>query len=98
MIQQGALAPEIQFLQKPFTPRTLASKIREALDPDRGAVDSQDNVRQGRTTGVCGPASRGCAGLLEGLCERGDESVQTAAPRPSDSGCGSECPDLLGGG
>ncbi len=30
--QQGALDPAIPFLQKPFTPRTLAVKVREALD------------------------------------------------------------------
>ncbi len=30
--QQGALDPTIPFLQKPFTPRTLAAKVREALD------------------------------------------------------------------
>jgi len=30
--QQGALDPTIPFLQKPFTPRTLAVKVREALD------------------------------------------------------------------
>ena len=30
--QQGPLDPSIPFLQKPFTPRTLAVKVREALD------------------------------------------------------------------
>ncbi len=30
--QQGALDPAIPFLQKPFTPHTLAIKVREALD------------------------------------------------------------------
>jgi len=30
--QQGALDPAIPFLQKPFTPRTVAVKVREALD------------------------------------------------------------------
>ena len=30
--QQGALDPSIPFLQKPFTPRSLAVKVREALD------------------------------------------------------------------
>jgi len=30
--QQGALDPSIPFLQKPFTPRTVAVKVREALD------------------------------------------------------------------
>jgi len=51
VIHQGVLDPWIPFLQKPFTPRTLANKIREALDRDRGAVNSQDNVPQGRPTG-----------------------------------------------
>ena len=35
--QQGALDPSIPFLQKPFTPRSLAAKVREALD---GSVES----------------------------------------------------------
>jgi CheY-like chemotaxis protein len=32
IIQHGVLAPDIAFLQKPFTPNTLARKVRNVLD------------------------------------------------------------------
>ena len=32
IVQHGVLEAGTAFLQKPFTPRTLASKVREVLD------------------------------------------------------------------
>jgi len=32
MVHQGELDPGIAFLQKPFTPQTLARMVREVLD------------------------------------------------------------------
>jgi two-component system cell cycle sensor histidine kinase/response regulator CckA len=34
-IRQGALEPGVAFLQKPFSPMTLARKVREVLDTPR---------------------------------------------------------------
>jgi FixJ family two-component response regulator len=37
MLHHGELDPGMAFLQKPFTPQTLASKVREVLDaPTKG--------------------------------------------------------------
>jgi hypothetical protein len=32
IVDQGVLAPEVRFLDKPFTPAALAGKVREVLD------------------------------------------------------------------
>ena len=37
IVHHGILDPGIAFLQKPFTPRALASKLRETLDASAGA-------------------------------------------------------------
>jgi hypothetical protein len=35
IIRPGVLEPDTVFIQKPFTPAALGSKIRETLDPRR---------------------------------------------------------------
>ena len=40
-IHQGVLQPGIALLQKPFTPSTLAAKVREVLDSDKPAAASR---------------------------------------------------------
>jgi CheY-like chemotaxis protein len=37
IVHHGILAPGVAFLQKPFTPRALATKLRETLDASAGA-------------------------------------------------------------
>src|SRR5947209_9365847 len=68
-----------------------AEKILAACD--LALFDRDGNAEK---QGGGGPASRGRPGSLEGLCGRNDESIQTPAFRPSQLGCGSECPDRLG--
>ena len=36
VVRHGALEAGIAFIQKPFTPETLARKVREVLDSERG--------------------------------------------------------------
>jgi DNA-binding NtrC family response regulator len=36
IVHQGTLDPGIAFLPKPFTPSTLAGRVRQALDEGRG--------------------------------------------------------------
>jgi hypothetical protein len=35
IVQQGVLKPGVEFLQKPYTMATLATRIREVLDAPR---------------------------------------------------------------
>jgi signal transduction histidine kinase/ActR/RegA family two-component response regulator len=41
IVHQGVLEPGIAFLPKPFTPSSLAGKVRQVLDDARAAVSSQ---------------------------------------------------------
>lgn len=50
--QEGALNPSIPFLQKPFTVRALALKVREALD-----TSAVDGLPEGLTHGAKRPAA-----------------------------------------
>jgi len=50
--QEGALNPSIPFLQKPFTVRTLALKVREVLD-----ATAVDGLPEGLTDGAKRPAA-----------------------------------------
>jgi len=56
--QQGALDPSIPFLQKPFTPRTLAVKMREALDTTAGDLWVESKASHAEGHGVDPGVSR----------------------------------------
>jgi DNA-binding response OmpR family regulator len=36
VVRHGILTPETAYVQKPFSPETLARKVREVLDDTRG--------------------------------------------------------------
>jgi two-component system cell cycle sensor histidine kinase/response regulator CckA len=48
VVRHGVIDGDVAFLQKPFTMRALAAKIREVLDADEVkeySVPSRDNIR-----------------------------------------------------
>ena len=55
--QQGPLDPAIPFLQKPFTPRTLAVKVREALDGNVEGLWSEAKGPRAEQTQRCDPGA-----------------------------------------
>ncbi|MBI2939527.1 MAG: response regulator [Chloroflexi bacterium] len=44
VVRHGALAADIPFLQKPFSPAALLKKVREVLDSPRAQIDAQGRI------------------------------------------------------